>query len=291
MGKLLMKARISYTDTKSPGYTEIPRSSSALPLENKSAQQNRGSMQTMSNGQFNSNKRTTLGTYITQFNSSNPSNYPSHTVSNKKNSTNFGSTPNSKRFSTDRKEKDRKASMQVHAENVQVKEDLDTSRIEDLFDDDKQSDIANVGKELGFLINDIKERYKGRFKEDENPDDRTEVGFRTIVDSLFELQNIYYGSFDKVNELNSCLKSYLVSYSENYRMFNKKTNRLNELLDSFTVKTQFSDVLNRQENKRINDSVEIIKKEVKIYKNILKLKYDQELVEKYKQEMRSDKCI
>jgi len=60
-------------------------------------------------------------------------------------------------------------------------------------------------------------------------------------------------------------------------------------MDSFTVKTQFSDVLNRQENKRINDSVEIIKKEVKIYKNILKLKYDQDLLDKYKQEMRSEK--
>lgn len=80
-----------------------------------------------------------------------------------------------------------------------------------------------------------------------------------------------------------------MSYSENFRMFNKKTNRLNELLESFGVKTQFSDVLNRQENKRINDCIEIIKKEVKIYKNILKLKYDNELVEKYKQEMRSEK--
>merc|ERR1712151_97943 len=198
---------------------------------------------------------------------------------------NFGS-PNSKRFSTDRKKRE---SMQQHAENVQVKEDLDTSRIEDLFDDDKLVDIANVGKELGIMINNIKERYKGRFKEEENPDDRTEKGFKEIVDHLFELQEIYYGSFDKSNELNSCLKSYLVSYSENFRMFNKKTNRLNELLESFTVKANFSDVLNRQENKRINDSIEIIKKEIKIYRNILKLKCDQELVEKYKQEMRSEK--
>jgi len=73
-------------------------------------------------------------------------------------------------------------------------------------------------------------------------------------------------------------------------MFNKKTNRLNEILESFYVKTQFSDVLNRQENKRIGDCIDIIKKEIKIYKNVLKLKYDNELVEKYKQEMRSEKC-
>ena len=291
MGKLLMKSRITYTDTKGGDGTAVPRSSSAIPL---SAQQaNRGSMQTMNNGQYNSSKRTTLGSYITQFNSSNPNQYQSQT-SNKKGSTvgtkksmNFGS-PNSKRFSAG--EANRKASMQVHAENVQVKEDLDTSRIEDLFDDDKQADIANVGQELAVYIHEIKERYKGKFKEEENPEDRTEKGFRNIVDSLFELQAIYYGSFDKSVSLNSCLKSYLVSYSENYRMFNKKTNRLNELLDSFTVKTQFSDVLNRQENKRINDSIEIIKKEVKIYKNILNLKYDQELLEKYKEEMRSEKC-
>ena len=55
MGKLLMKARISYTDTKGVEYTNIPRSSSAIPLENKSAQApNRGSTN------FNSNKRTKL---------------------------------------------------------------------------------------------------------------------------------------------------------------------------------------------------------------------------------------
>ncbi len=291
IGKILIKARISYTDTKGAYYEDIPRSSSALPLENKSAQPNRGSMQTMINGNFNSNKRTTLSTYISQFNSSNPlGNMPNHTVSNKKNSNfmkksmNFGS-PNSKRFSTDRKK-----SMQQHAENVQLKEDLDTSRIETLFDDDKQSGIENVGKELNDFINEFKERYKGKFKEEENPEDRTEKGFQKIIDSLFELQEIYYESFGKATSLNSILKSYFLTYSENHRMFNKKTNRLNELLETFSVKTQFSDVLHRNDNKRIKDTIEIIKKEIKIYKNVLKLKYDNELVEKYKQEMRSEKC-
>ena len=177
-----------------------------------------------------------------------------------KKSMNFGS-PNSKRFSTDRKK-----GMQQHAENVQLKEDLDTSRIETLFDDDKQSGIENVGKELNDFINEFKERYKGKFKEEENPEDRTEKGFQKIIDSLFELQEIYYESFGKATSLNSILKSYLLTYSENQRMFNKKTNRLNEILESFYVKTQFSDVLNRQENKRIGDCIDIIKKEIKIYK-------------------------
>lgn len=289
-GKLLMKSKIQYTDTKGAPYEDIPRSSSAIPLENRSAQANRGSMQTMNNGQFNSNKRTTLSTYISQFNSSNQSSgMPSHTVSNKKNSTtnkssiNFGSP--SKRSSTDRK-----ASMVQHAQNVQLKEDLDTSRIETLFDDDKRTNIENVGNELSKFIADFKERYKGRFKEDENPEDRTDKGFQEIADRLFELQNIYLDTFGKATSLNSILKSYLMSYSENYRMFNKKTNRLNELLETFTIKTKFADHLNREENKRINDCCDIIRKEVKIYKNILRLKYDNELVEKYKQEMRSEKC-
>lgn len=290
IGKVLMKSKIQYTDTKGASFEDIPRSSSALPLENRSAQQNRGSMQTMNNGQFNSNKRTTLSTYISQFNSSNQTiNFPSHTVSNKKNSTtgksstNFGS-PN-KRSSTDRK-----ASMQKHAENVQLKEDLDTSRIETLFDDDKQPGIENVGAELTKFISDFKERYKGRFKEEENPEDRTEKGFQEIIERMFELQNIYLETFGKATSLNSILKSYLLTYSENYRMFNKKTNRLNELLETFTIKTKFSDHLNREDNKRLNDCFDIIRKEIKIYKNILKLKYDNELVEKYKQEMRSEKC-
>lgn len=180
--------------------------------------------------------------------------------------------------------------MQQHAENIQLKEDLDTSRIETLFDDDKITGIENVGKELEDFINEFKERYKGKFKEDENPEDRTEKGFQEIHDRLFNLQEIYLDSFAKATSLNSILKSFYLSYSENNRMFNKKTNRLNEILETFAVRTQFSDNFNREENKRILDNIEIVKKELKIYKNILRLKCEKELVEKYKTEMRSEKC-
>jgi hypothetical protein len=194
---------------------------------------------------------------------------------------NIYSSPNSKRYSTEKK----RAS--VIARN-KLKDEVDNSRIETLFDDDKISGIENVGKNLQDFIVEFRSRYKEKFEE--NPEDKTQEGFQKIIDQMFDLQEIYYEDFEKATSLNSILKSYLLSYSENYRIFNKKTNRLNEILETLSVKKEFSDTLNRQDNQRINDCIDIHRKELKIYKNIFKVKYDQDLFEKYKKEMKSEKC-
>ena len=66
--------------------------------------------------------------------------------------------------------------------------------------------------------------------------------------------------------------------------------RINFSSLSLAIKKEFSDILNRQDNERIAESIDIHKKELKIYKNIFKIKYDQHLFEKYKEEMKSEKC-
>ena len=293
IGKLLIRARISYTDSTSflsniNNIKEVTRSSSALPLENRSAA-NRGSLTTYVNG-GTSNKQ--VPSYTSYFGSIGLAGSLSSLNSIKKNSTtgkngslkaNLYSSPNNKRFSTEKKK-----SVAGFAKNVSIPDDLDKSRIETLFDDNKIDGIENVGKNLQEFITEFRARYKEKFEE--NPEDKTQEGFQKIIDQLFELQEIYYEDYGKAGSLNNILKSYMISYSENFRYSNKKNNRLNEMFETLAIKKEFSDNLNRKDNERIGESIDIHEKELKIYKNIFKVKYDQNLVEKYKEEMRSEKC-
>ena len=261
-------------------------------MENRSAT-TRGSLITMINGSTSSNKN--VPSYTSYFAAMGSNGSAASFNTTKKNSTakngsiktNTFSSPNSKRFSTEKKN-----STTGNNNNAKTKQnnqdDLDKSRIETLFDDNKIAGIENVGKNLEDFIAEFRARYKEKFEE--NPEDKTEEGFQKIIDQLFELQEIYYEDYGKASSLNNILKSYLITYSENFRYSNKKTNRLNELFESLAIKKEFSDVLNRQDNSRVTDSIDIHRKELKIYKNIFKLKYDQNLVEKYKEEMKSEKC-
>ena len=168
-------------------------------------------------------------------------------------------------------------------------ENLDNSRIETLFDDEKISGIENVAKNLEKLIEDFKIRYKENF--DENPEDLTIEGYQKIIYQFFELQDVYCEDFEKASSLNSILKSYLRSYSENYRIYVKKNNRLNEAMELTNIRNEFSKHLNIQNNQRILDSLDIVSKEIKIFKHILKVKYNQGLFQKYKDDLRTNKCI
>ncbi len=292
IGKLLIKARITYTDSTSyltnlNNIREVTRSSSALPLENRSASV-RGSTTTYINGST-SNKQ--VHSHTSYFGTIGLTGSLGSFNTYKKNSTtkngslikaNLYSSPNSKRFSTEKKNSTN------FTKNVSIQDDLDKSRIETLFDDNKIGGIENVGKNLQEFITEFRARYKEKFEE--NPEDKTQEGFHKIIDQLFELQEIYYEDYGKASSLNNILRSYLISYCENFRYSNKKSNRLNEMFETLAIKKEFSDILNRQDNERIAESIDIHKKELKIYKNIFKIKYDQHLFDKYKEEMKSEKC-
>ncbi len=172
--------------------------------------------------------------------------------------------------------------------NQKIIEELDTSRIETLFDDDKLTSIENVGKKLMDLIIDFAERYKGKFEL--NPEDYTYNGLVKLKESLFYILETYYETFDKSISLNNILKSYLLSYSENFRTINKKINRLNELKETLSVKAEFSDNFYREDNKCINNIIDIIRKEILIYKQIFNLKYNKDNEDLYKKELNSNKC-
>jgi hypothetical protein len=172
--------------------------------------------------------------------------------------------------------------------NIKIIDDLDSSRIETLFDDDKLSNIQNVGKKLMDKIFNFADRYKGKFEV--NPEDYTIQGLEKLREAMFDIIETYYDTFNKSVSLNNILKSYFLSYSENYRTINKKLNRLNELLETLSVKAEYSNNFYRDENKTIYNIIEIIRQEIKIYKNIFKLKYDKQSEDIYKKEHNTDKC-
>ena len=138
------------------------------------------------------------------------------------------------------------------------------------------------------FICDFRLRYKEGFEE--NPEDTTIEGFQRIMNQLFELQEIYHENFEKGSFLNAILKSFFISYNENYRNLNKKNNRINEALEIMHLKKDFSENFNRNDNQRILQSIDLHLKEIKIYKNILKINYGQKLIDKYKEDLRTEKC-
>jgi hypothetical protein len=278
----------------------LQRSSSAFDIREKNSNSNninnilgRGSMITMKNGSTNNfikkNDVKQINNHLSKNkfednnnknNISNDLNELSRSLSNY--SFNKSRIQIIKQFSSSRN------SLLKITKNQKIIEELDTSRIETLFDDDKLTSIENVGKKLMDLIIDFAERYKGKFEL--NPEDYTYNGLVKLKESLFYILETYYETFDKSISLNNILKSYLLSYSENFRTINKKINRLNELKETLSVKAEFSDNFYREDNKCINNIIDIIRKEILIYKQIFNLKYNKDNEDLYKKELNSNKC-
>jgi len=62
------------------------------------------------------------------------------------------------------------------------------------------------------------------------------------------------------------------------------------MFETLAIKENFAFNLNRQDNKQINESINLNKKELIVYKDVLKVKCNQGLFEKYKDELNTKKC-
>lgn len=282
IGKILIKIKILNSEmnnisNSAKAAKEVPRSSSAIPLESRNSV-TKMNLTVGKNG--NSNIKNGIISEFMSIDGTSSSILQQYRKKATLKNNNY-STISSKNSTLVQQ------NLEVKKENEQ--ENLDNSRIETLFDDEKVSGIENVANNLEKLIEDFRIRYKENF--DENTEDLTIEGYQKIIYQFFELQDVYCEDFGKASSLNSILKSYLRSYSENYRISVKKNNRLNEARELTNIRNEFSTHLNRQNNQRILDSLDIISKEIKIYKNILKVKYNQGLFQKYKDDLKTNKCI
>jgi hypothetical protein len=106
---------------------------------------------------------------------------------------------------------------------------------------------------------------------------------------LFDLQGTYYNNYNSLCDLYQEFKSFLIQYNENFRTLMKKTNKLNENLESISLKNEFASYINKEENKQIKDTISTSKNEIKILKNIFNVNYNKLELEKYKEEMENNK--
>ncbi len=102
---------------------------------------------------------------------------------------------------------------------------------------------------------------------------------------MFNLQETYYKEFNEEIRKNRNLKELLLKYNEKYRIFNKKAHRLNEKVESLNIRTNLATFINREEGKRVNDTLLNHKhNEMNIFRDIFKVQYNENDVERFAQE-------
>jgi len=321
LGKLFLKVGINYIEVNSSNPNNLNnnnkyiRSSSATPIDSKkSPSKNYYSnvntcinINPISNNMFSNNHVCNTVNITTNSNGSSINNIKNIINSVNSNfSTNFSkynningkfninnSTKKNKnvnQYNTN-KQSANKSQDSIKIEEQLEKEEIDKTRIDILFDDENIKNLDNIGKK----INDFIEQFKQKFllNGDEKTikiDDISKEICREFVEKLFELQEIYYDDYNKANDFYQEFKKFLINYSENYRNLMKKTNRLNEAFESLNLKNEFANFINREENKHANETIDINKNEIKIFKNIFGLNYQSADILKYKEDLEKKKC-
>ena len=291
LGKLSLKINITYVEPQTNNQKisrdqltkEYVRSSSATPIDSKKT--------SVSNYYSNSNATNGNGSGIKNI---------KHIINsvNSNFSTNFAKYANgksgahNKNYSTNVNGSNivNKSQESIKVEEVE-KEEVDNHPIDTLFNDDKLPEINNITDNIAKFIKAFKERFLLNCEESTiKMDEVSKENCKNIIDKLFELESIYYEDYHKMNNFYQEFKKFLINYSENYRNLMKKTNRLNETFESLSLKNEFSNFINREENRRINESLNINRNEIRIYKNIFCLEYQASDVQKYRDNLEKKKC-
>ena len=292
LGKLSLKFQISYIESQSNNQKisrdqltkEYVRSSSATPIDSKKSSANNyysNSNATHNNGSGIKNIKSIINSVNSNF-STNFNKYSNgkSAIHNKNYSTNVNVSIVVN-----------KSQESIQEQEVE-KEELDKSCIDTLFDDDNLLELDNIGDNIAKFIQAFKDKFLLNSEENTiKMDEISKENCGNLIEKLFELQSIYYDDYNKNNNLYQEFKKFLINYSENYRNLMKKTNRLNETFESLSLKNEFSNFINREENRRINESLNINRNEIKIYKNIFGLEYQAADVLKYRDDLEKKKCI
>ncbi len=298
LGKLCLKVNITYIESQPDNQKinrdlltkEYVRSSSATPIDSKKT--SASNYYSNSNATHNGSGIKNIKKIINSVNS----NFNSHFVK----LSNGKSVANNKNYSTNvhvsnvvnkSQEFIKHEEEEVVVEEEGKKEEIDKSRIDTLFDEDKLPELENIGDNIAKFIKTFKEKFLISIEENTiRMDEVSKENCKNFIEKLFELQSIYYDDYHKANNLYQEFKKFLTNYSENYRNLMKKTNRLNEAFESLSLKNEFSNFINREENRRVNESLSINRNEIKIYKNIFGFDYQETDVLKYRDNLENKKC-
>lgn len=110
---------------------------------------------------------------------------------------------------------------------------------------------------------------------------------QNMLQEMFNLQESYYKSFSDSLILNQKLREFLVKYGAKYRLINKKNNKLKERIESNNLKSNLTTMVNREENDRIKDIININKQELSTFKEIFHVNYNENDLTKFKDEVSS----
>jgi hypothetical protein len=106
-----------------------------------------------------------------------------------------------------------------------------------------------------------------------------------MIQELFNLQTTYYNSFNESIGLNQKLREHLIKYAAKFRLINKKNNKLKERIESNNLKSNLTTIVNREENDRIKDIININRQELTTYKDIFRINYTEDQLSKFKEEV------
>lgn len=102
-----------------------------------------------------------------------------------------------------------------------------------------------------------------------------------MIKELFNLQGSYYQGFNDSLCLNQKLREFLVKYGSKYRLLNKKNNKLRERLESNNLKGHLTTMVNRDDNDRIKDIININKIELNTFQEIFQINYNEAELTKF----------
>lgn len=161
--------------------------------------------------------------------------------------------------------------------------DLEKSFIDSIFNDDHLPEFEQIDKTLSEFITEFNLEKNSILENSDNDSSVLYDKTKNLIPKLFELQKIYYSQFNKANSTNKRLKELLIKYNEKYRIIVKKTNRLREALESNNIKSELTAFINREENKRVVQTIKNNKVEVDTFKKLFKIEHTSQELQKFKQ--------
>ncbi len=159
--------------------------------------------------------------------------------------------------------------------------DVEKSFIDSIFNDEHVADFDAVDKTLNEFIEEFN-KDRSEFYEETDETLLTEKA-KNLIPKLFELQKIYYSQFNKANSTNKQLKELLIKYNEKYRTIVKKSNRLREALESNNIRNELTTFLNKEENKRVVNTLNLNRCELDTFKKLFKIDQSNVEMQKFKQ--------
>ncbi len=97
------------------------------------------------------------------------------------------------------------------------------------------------------------------------------------------MQDTYHSNYNDLLSKNSVLKDLFVKYNEKLRHFDKKNHKLKQNLESVHVKSGIT-YCHREENEEFKDIMRVTKKEIEEERNVMKIKYNENDLEKLERE-------